>query len=237
MKKTLQAAVILVLGIHAHAQGTFQNLNFEQANPVSAGNGLYTTASALPGWSVYYGTVSQPQLGENLVPLSTTTVSLWTAAGPVGAGGGDNLDGNYSVFMLGGEVMNEGGLTPESASISQTALIPAGTQALLFKAQQDGPGPLDVDIGTQNVSLTAVGIGPNYLIYGANISAWAGQTEELTFLAPASATEQSGWVIDDISFSPNAVPEPTSFTLIGIGGLVFAGYRRVALKWWRSLGT
>jgi hypothetical protein len=79
------------------------------------------------------------------------------------------------------------------------------------------------------VSFNPVGNGPNHTLYGANISAWAGQTEELTFLAlaGASALDQSAWVIDDISFSPNAVPEPSLLPLLGIGGLLFAVKRNL----------
>jgi hypothetical protein len=37
-------------------------------------------------------------------------------------------------------------------------------------------------------------------------------------------------VLDDITFSPNAVPEPSPIALMGIGGLFFALCRRFAPK-------
>jgi hypothetical protein len=72
---------------------------------------------------------------------------------------------------------------------------------------------------------------PNYTQYGANISAWAGDTEQLTFSALASSTTGlNNWTVDDISFSLEAVPEPNAFVLTGIAGVLFALYRRYAPK-------
>jgi len=73
-------------------------------------------------------------------------------------------------------------------------------------------GPLEVYLGTQTIPFFAVGTGPNYTLYGANISAWAGQTEELTFLAPGGT--YNNWEIDEITFSPNPVPEPSTLALM-----------------------
>jgi hypothetical protein len=51
MKKILQVAVILAWGIQANGQGTFQNLDFEEANPIIIQGSLYNyslVANALP---------------------------------------------------------------------------------------------------------------------------------------------------------------------------------------------
>ncbi|MGP8236267.1 MAG: PEP-CTERM sorting domain-containing protein [Limisphaerales bacterium] len=40
----------------------------------------------------------------------------------------------------------------------------------------------------------------------------------------------SGLLLDDISFSPNAVPEPNTLALTALGGLLFVLYRRLAPK-------
>jgi hypothetical protein len=208
------------------AQETFQNLNFEQAMPVivpMAGNPYYpyavTAASALPDWTVSYGGVQQTQITENAPSAGSTWVVL-IGPGSTGTAPGSDyplaaIDGNYSVLL-------QGGLTASSASISQMALIPAMTQSLLFEADP-GSGPLTISIGGENVPFAAVGTGPNYTLYSAHISAWAGNDEALTF----SALESDGlnnWLIDDISFSP--VPEASPILLTGIGGLAIAIYRR-----------
>jgi hypothetical protein len=69
-----------------------------------------------------------------------------------------------------------------------------------------------------------------YILYGANISAWAGQTGDLEFTADFNVHDPY-LVLDDISFSPTTViPEPSPVALTGIGGLLFALYRRFAPK-------
>jgi hypothetical protein len=224
VKLLTQCSAAFLAVLSARAQDAFQNLNFEQANPIYAGapNPLYvvTAASALPYWMVTTGGVQQTQVFYNATSTGATEVSL------IGSGAEpylSPLDGNYSVLLTGG------GTTP-GASISQTGLIPNGTQSLLFEAQLEtlgSPGPLDVSIGGENVPFFAVETEPNYTLYEANISAWARETEQLTFSAPAVNTGLNAWEIDDISFSTTAVtPEPSVVALTAIGGVLF-GARRV----------
>ncbi len=55
---------ILAFSQPIHAQGTFQNLNFESANLSGYSPGNHVPVSdALPGWSAYFtiGGVAQPQ--------------------------------------------------------------------------------------------------------------------------------------------------------------------------------
>ena len=221
MKTTLQIVVILAMAINANPQGTFQNLDFEQANPVYFPGGAATTASALPYWTVLVGGVQQRIIAVNSPTYGASSVTLLSPGVlPTGFGVFTPIDGNYSVLL-------ESFGSTATPSISQTGVIPAGTQSLLFSTRPTAWGPINLMMGTQSVPYTEVETGPNYIVYGANISAWAGQSVELTFSDPYAA---GSWELDDISFSPNAVPEPNSFALIGIGGLFFAGYRRFAPK-------
>ena len=192
MGSIIRLAVVMVffcLGVFPSsilAQGSFQNLSFEQANPgqtVESPNGYpvaynVPAANALPYWNVYYGGVQQNTVNFNSPGLGSTLVTLVGEGWPA-------IDGNYSVLLQGGQ-------TASAASITQTAAIPSGMQSLYFEAQPGG-GSLDVLIGTQTIPFTAVGTGPNYTLYGANISAWAGNTEQLTFSAlEDSSTSSSG---------------------------------------------
>jgi hypothetical protein len=205
---------LFAFSLEAQAQ-SFQNLNFELANPgphsgdpPSAANVLVT--SALPYWSVFYGSVQQSFINVNAPSLGSTAVTLI-------APGGGPIDGNYSVLL-------QGGITASVASISQTGLIPSGTQSLFFDAEM-GAGSYELLIGNQAIPFTAVGGGSDYTLYGANISAWADQKEELTFSALENGN--SYWIIDDISFSQTELtPEPSPLILTGIGGLIFALDRR-----------
>jgi hypothetical protein len=224
MKPSL-VILIAFLSSSASAQGTFQNLNFEQANPMPiSGTQFITTASAFPSWIVTVGGVPQTETTENDPSGGAPFVML---VGPGGAFGYAPIDGNYSVLL-------QGSFSSSLPSISQTGTIPAGTQSLLFEADAlptGFPGALELQIGTQTVPFAAVGTGPNYTLYGANISEWSGETEQLTFTALESpAAGLNNWEIDDISFSTTTVPEPSPLALTGVGGLLFALYRRFAPK-------
>jgi hypothetical protein len=231
--KYLVAIWLIFKPFSAFSQGTFQNLDFEQANPVVVVGSPYypyevTVASALPYWTVTYGTVQQTQMLFDDMSLGAPSVDL-LGAGDVYSPA--PIDGNYSVFL-------QGSGDGTSASISQTGLIPFGTQSLLFEAQGNygsPPGPLEVLIGTQSVPFSALGGGPNYTLYGADISAWAGETEQLTFSAVENIPQENNWEIDDISFSPTAVPEPSTLALVLTGGVAF-GARRFRTSRYCALG-
>ena len=61
----------------------------------------------------------------------------------------------------------------------------------------------------------------NYTIYGADISAYAGQTGQLLFTAPL----QTGALLDNIQFSSVAIPEPSALTLFALGSLLLGWHR------------
>jgi len=202
----------------AQAQATFQNLNFELGSPGSENYAFNVpVANALPFWTVYYGDVQQTQVDYNVVTSGTSIVSL------IGGTYLPAIDGNYSVYL-------EEGVSASSVSISQTGLIPLGMQSLLFEADS-GPGTLGISIGSQNIPFTEVGTGANYTLYGANISAWSGDTEQLTFTA-LQGGGLNDWLLDDISFSTNVVasPEPNIAALSAIGGLLFGARKWFALR-------
>jgi len=211
-------SAILLAVLSMQAQGTFQNLNFESANPGTTFSFGVPVSSALPGWTVTIGGVQQTDVGVNAFSTGAPYVSLIGPGGPVSA-----IDGNYSVLLTGSAV-------PSVPSISQTGLIPAGTQSLLFEAVP-GLGSLSVVVGSQVVPIAAIGAGANYTLYGANISAWANDTESVTFTAGEDNNALNSWTIDDISFSPNAVPEPNTLALVVMGGLALAARR------WRAKGS
>jgi hypothetical protein len=136
------AVALLSSSVVVKAQDTFENLNFELANPgtltheppYSSFANNVPVANALPYWSVFYGDVQQSTINVNDPSLGATAVTLYTTGYPV-------IDGNYSALLQGGLLYISD--IPASASISQTGLIPAGMQSLLFEAQP-GRGTLDV---------------------------------------------------------------------------------------------
>jgi len=217
----------------AHAQGTFQNLDFESANlsPVPPNQNIVevSAASALPGWTAYLGTAQQTQVIQNSCGEGEAEIDVfgpnYPAAGPSPGLIPGTIDGNYSVLLQsGGEPQNSDITT--SASIQQTGAVPFGTQSMQFKAWQTYLPAFTVSFDGTVLSPVVLGAGPNYTLYGVNISPYEGQSGPLEFTADFSGTGASWLGLDDIVFSPAAVPEPSPILLTGIGGLMLAFYRR-----------
>jgi hypothetical protein len=226
--KTAIAIIILAHSLSAFAQGTFQNLDFESANlsPIPSGQygGEVPIASALPEWSASFGSTPVTQVLQNNFTLGAPSIDIfgpdWTS--PPGI-----ISGSYTVGLQSGYGP---GLIPESASLSQDGTIPANTESLEFEAENSqGATPLSVSFAGDNLTLFVLSSavapsGQPYSVYGANIAPYAGQTGQLEF----TATFFNAVQLDDISFSTQAIPEASPLVLTGVGGLLFALYRRFA---------
>jgi hypothetical protein len=75
------------------------------------------------------------------------------------------------------------------------------------------PEELGVTIGGQNILMVPLQVRTNYTLYGGDITAFAGQVEEFRF-GFDSAIFGSFLELDSIEFSPEAIPEPRSLSLI-----------------------
>jgi hypothetical protein len=209
-QKAFVLILMLAFGRVCFSQG-FVNLDFESAKVIPVvGDSNYPNAvaitNAVPGWSVF-GTMNGNMLC-NLPSIGTTSVILLATNGVI--------TGNYSVQL-------EGGFSFFPATISQTGLVPFSAQSILFAAQQGGTGLLNVSLGGQDLPLSVVSTGMNYTLYGADVSAFAGQRQELMF--SASSTGINNWTIDNIQFSATPIPEPGVFGLFALGGTLL-GLRR-----------
>ena len=110
-----------------------------------------------------------------------------------------------------------------SASLSQTGLVPDGTESLMFDAEIYAP--FTVSLGGNPLTLVTLGTAVNgagvpYAEYGANIANYAGQTEPLTVTVLAAPNSPN--IFDAFSFSPIAVPEPSIWGLAALGGAFLA---------------
>ena len=202
------AAVALLLFALAfcrvHGQGTFQNLDFEAAKIVMVDGTTYNvaTSNALPGWSA--SSVSGS--------LGVVSYNIFTFIPTVGLYGSNSyaISGNFSVWLSYG------------GSISQTGLLPETTQSLLLKEGTDPPffisANLELSFNGAPLPLVIVSNAPNFVLYGADIAAFAGQTGNLTVTG--------GGLLDDISFSPAVVPEPDAVLLVITGAILFIFHRR-----------
>jgi hypothetical protein len=201
----------------AQAQG-FINLDFDSANISGYSPGPIPTQDAFPYWSAYYGPLSDPTYSGNVsvvaydgISLGGAVISLVDPNAPAPYG---PIQGNYSALLQGSNPT-----AGTAASIGQTGTIPSTAQSLIFWGNV--AANFQVSFDGQMLSLVDVNNAMNYTVYGANCSAFAGQTGQLLFTAPVETFD----LIDNIQFSSSSVPEPNILCLAAFTGAAF-GWRR-----------
>jgi hypothetical protein len=235
-KINVKLAIVIILGaalVRAEAQG-FINLGFESATLVPIPGDPYGRvqfAQAFPGWTATVGGFPLTNALYNNYFLDTAGMAIidrgWSnqALGfprPVGL-----IDGNYTAVLFSGTFTNI--RTGADTSLSQTGLVPAGTESLEFKAQEvfDSSGSLVVTLGGQTLSLVTLGSGPNYTLYGADIGNWAGHEAQLSFTVPGETPHMNDEYVflDSIEFLSNPIPEPRALAVVSVGAVMFVCYR------------
>jgi hypothetical protein len=177
---------------------------------------------AFPDWSAYFttGGVNYPQTDVTYdgISLGGNVISVIDDQ----ASGLQPIQGNYSAALFGG-LGSDGNVY--SASISQTGVIPAGTQTLTMEAWEYDCSPI-VAINGQPISMIPQETIASYTVYGGTIpSSDVGASVTLSFTDPSASP--SFFELDDVRFSQTALsPEPSVVALMGIAGLLFG-----ARKW------
>jgi PEP-CTERM motif-containing protein len=208
----VQNSVFFLIATTTLNAASFENLNFESGTvvpiPNDVGNRIYFD-QAFPGWSGYVGGIQETAALYNATCLSCSAIGIHDSHQPP-----DNvIEGSLTPVLQGAH-----GYIADTV-LAQAGEIPVGTQSLLFRAR--AYGRIAVELGGQSLSLIPVGSGPNYVSYGADISAWAGQELDLRFTAFSTDQlfESPGFfVLDSIEFSTTPVPEPSTFALFAITG-------------------
>ena len=195
-KKAIITVLIFALGRTSYSQSTFQNLDFE--NPIlPLSVGFVSAANAFPGWTVYSAVV-----GYDTLSLGGPAVTLQDANGVIPI-----LQGNYTAGLQpnypGGDIR---------PAIGQVGTIPSTAQSVQFY----GNGNYTLTFGGQPIPLVVLASRPNYNIFGGSISAFDNQTGELRI--------QGGGSLDNIFFSPQAIPEPSTIGVFTFGALLL-GWR------------
>lgn len=198
----LQTVALLVVH-HSSAQGTFTDLNFEQAG---------TNPPNLPGWTLYSGSVFY-----NTVSIGGAAITIHDSVSTHF----QPIQGNYSVLLQGSSAG-----PPTSAAIGQTGQIPAGSLSLRFWAFP--ASNLQVTFGGQLISTYKLTSTANYDVFGGDISMFAGQTAELRFTGLAN----SGGYFDNIFFSAQQIPEPGIMSLFSLG-TIFVSWRFLQKRTWQ----
>jgi hypothetical protein len=221
--KTTYVWTILLASVARCISQGFINLDFESANlgAVTTGQsgGYVSVTNAIPGWMAFIGTDQQTQILQNNGSVGPASISIWGPNAPSSS----IIQGNYSVFLT-------AGISDFSVSISQTGLVPLSAATLLFEAEPNyqGSGTFLVSMGGQNIPYFALATGPNYTLYGGDISAFSGLTETLTFSNSRIGSNFSYEELDNILFSSLPVPEPGAFGFLTLGGMLLA-WRRLKL--------
>jgi len=213
MRATTLKAIIAIVGVfatqRAHPQDAFVNLDFEQAIAPFEGY-MAPIDRALPGWRGY---VAGSQISVVLYDtrnIDAACISVLDRLAPQQAW--QPLEGNYSAYLMGS--------TPEwpqqqAAAIAQIGQIPADAKSIRFLFSTTYLP--QVTFEGQAIPLVLLGENTAYVTAGADVSLFAGDTGELRFTVPPQA---AGGLLDNIEFSPVAIPEPTAMVLSLLGVLI-----------------
>jgi hypothetical protein len=235
--KFFKCALVLCLLSAGAERGfslAFTNLNFESANVSGypAGAMDVPVGAALPGWTAFAisaggGFNSLSQVWYDGVSGGGTAISINDANLPFGYGGFGPISGKYSLYLFAGEGANSFAL--QDAGISQTGLVPFGTESLAVQVGL-ASNPFIITLNGQIINMVAEATLPTYTEYGGDVSAFAGKIETLTITEtpPTMGAPPGIMSLDDIVFSTTPVPEPGTLTLLGVGAMLL-GLRR-----WRN---
>src|SRR6266516_7738043 len=160
-------ALILALFLvapSARTQGSFQNLGFEAAHltPIPPGeHGPFVPIDqALPGWSGFLGTQQVASVWQNDFSVGGANISILGPNWPLNG----IIEGQYSVVLQAGSKF----ASFVDASISQTGLIPIGTESIQLKVYGSD---FSLSFAGQNIPLIPLSAGSNYTLYGGDIAA------------------------------------------------------------------
>jgi hypothetical protein len=233
MKTKILLTIVPMLIVRIGLSQGFLNLSFESANPSGyvPGNNLPTSV-AFPGWTAYYSSASGTNIASTVyydsVSAGGAAILLEDSNAPSG-GGPLPIQGNFSVLLEGGNSIYNPPGEQYSASIGQTGTIPNTAKTLTFWGNI--PGGMQITFNGQPLSFIDISNTLNYAIWGADISAYAGQSGQLLFTAPGGLPYSTGGLIDNIQFTSLPVPEPSEIALTALGAMLL-GFRR----WRNSLG-
>lgn len=209
-----QAILFILLTLapgEVYGQGTFRNLNFESANVSGYAPGTVVPISdALPGWTADFS----PSFGQvwcDAESLGGAMISVCDSRA-LGLYGVGPLQGNFSAFLFGGEF--------GPASITQTGLVPADAKSLRMAVAAT---LFNVSLGGVAIPMVPLANHSTYVEYGGDISAFAGQVLTLRLTAPTPPPPQippSFFMVDDVTFSPEPIPEPATVSLLALGVLL-----------------
>jgi len=217
--KTLCSIAIAACCFGACAQGTFRNLDFERARVILLeGQGIpyIATSNAIPGWTAVLWSVPTPALPYNVFSLGTPWITLHDIRDHNPGGAVPIIQGDYCLLF---QASYPGGAVVPY--ISQTGRLSLETRSLTFKTSNGGVVAdvfFDVFFNDAELSITRLSVTDDYELWGADLSDFSGDYGELKFRGQGA--------LDDIKFSPLEVPEPATWSILLLGGVVMARFRK-----------
>lgn len=222
----MRTTCLLALSLLGHAlivrgQNAFQNLDFESAHVPFLNPGVAQFerfSDALPGWTGYFGTSVVTQAWHNTVSLGAANISILGPFFTFPGNGIRILDGYYSAVIQAG-VVSGPFIVP--TMIAQTGLVPADARSIRMEVQPDlrnETNGFQVTLGGQVISMVPLSTTTNYIVFGGDISAFAGLAAELRISAlPLPMDGNTSLELDDITFSSQSIPEPQMGSLAALG--------------------
>ena len=202
----------------------FVNLNFENATIIPTSGFSVDASAAIPGWTAYVGGTPQTSVVYNTIPLGAAQVTLQS---PDNYHGSipypyPNIEGHFFMMLWGQYNPSQNNTSTNTAAIGQTGQISLTAKSLSFWGTLGG---MQATFNGQPLDFIQTGGTTNYNIYSADITAYAGQSGELRFEnKPYGGGIGGPSMLDNILFSPDAIPEPSAFALSAFGGLLL-GWR------------
>ena len=207
-------------------QAPFTNLDFESASlpGVQSNQTAFVGLSqALPGWMCYSAT---NPIGLGLFNTLSNGGSTICLFGPYTPNYASNLISGYTVALEAG--FYRIGLA--STTIQQNSLVPIFAKSVVFDAitLSGNIGDFSVTLDGQNIPFRLIGTGPNYSTYGGDIPPlFAGLQAVLSFTESPNSNPNSTIFLDNIRFSDQQAPEPTTLGLLALGVLILGGQMRI----------
>lgn len=205
------------------AQG-FVNLDFESARVPVLAAGQPSTApatGAFPGWTASLGDAQQTTVLYDDVTLGLASISIlgphYAPSGVVGS----RIEGDWDATMMSGTAAAGFGFV--AASITQAGAVPTWAQSIQIKSSDFSGQPQNwaVALDGVTISLQPIAITGRYTLYGGSVAAFAGRQSSLSVsVFPTDEMRYYRLEFDSISFSTQAIPEPSTWALIlvGLGG-------------------
>ena len=238
------------MALAASAQ-SFYNLDFELARVTPPGPAQVPIGLGLPGWTGYCGGDVQTTVNYNQEYLDTVGISILDTNDSQQQLAG-LLHGRYCALIQSG--LGWGPSRPVDAALAQTGTIPAGARRIVFNAGWILSGAeLVVTFNGTPIPIAALSPQATYMVFGGDVTPFAGQTGELRFTRPVLwrsfppnpivYPSYGPILLDDIRFSSSPLEAaPVILTFPGSRAVdagsslelavIAIGYPTLGYQWW-----